>query len=194
MYRRFNSTNNRLNRTGFISSLAAFTFLPKMVFAANPLTIVCVSCDDTDLAEHAEDQLSGALVDRGVKVADPSAIQTRYHEEGRAAVAAIWGDGWGVAAMEWSSVSWVETVYNARRLFAAKLILSDFSEPYGQYEVHKIKTRLSYKCFDVSSHQIIAAGSSKGEAVGEDVSDITDDALNDAIKNIASNAAYRMKA
>jgi hypothetical protein len=176
-----------------MGSLASFTLLPQMAWALNPLTIVCVSCDDSDLAEHAEDQLSGALVDHGVRVADPSAIQTRYHEEGRAAVAAIWGDNWGVAAMEWSSVSWVETIYNARRLFAAKLVVSDFSEPYGQYEVHKIKTRLSYKCFDVSSHRMIAAGSSKGSAIGEDVSDITDDALNDAIKNIASNAAYRMK-
>jgi hypothetical protein len=173
--------------------LACSAFLPSTLFAATPSTIVCVTCEDDSLAKQAEDEISEALINQGIRVADPSAIDEKYHEEGRGALAAAWGDGWGVAAMQWSSVSWVETIYHARRLFAAQLIVTDSELPYGEFTVHKVKTRLSYKCFDVVTHQMIAAGSYKAEARGEDASDATDNALGETVRNLASGSVYRLR-
>jgi hypothetical protein len=171
---------------GALASVA----VPVSASAASPLTIVCVACStgDAELSEQAEDQFSGALINEGVSVADPSAISERYHQEGRAAIVSFWG---GVA-MAWQSVSWVERVYHARRLFAAQLVVTHSSLPYGDFEVHQIKTRLSYKCYDVVTHEMIAAGSIAGKSRGEDVSDVTDAALAAAIKTLAPAAGRRL--
>jgi hypothetical protein len=95
--------------------------------------------------------------------------------------------------MRWSAVAWVETIYHARRLFAAQLTVSDSTSAYGEFTVHRIKTRLSYKCFDVLTHQIIAAGSSKAEARGENVSDVTDEALGETVRELSRGSIYRLK-
>lgn len=191
MRRRLGPTSARVNRSIFVAGVASIALSPTTVLAAGPLTIVCVTCNngDSELSEHAEDQLSGALLDRGVSVADPSAIQERYRQEGRAAIVAFWGG----ALMAWESVSWVERIYHARRLLAARLEVTDSSLPYGQFEVHQIKTRLSYKCFDVVTHRMIAAGSASGKSRGEDVSDSTDEALESSVKSLVATAAYRLR-
>ena len=190
MYRRSDSAAHGVNRASFIAGAAASLVLPLCAAAASPLTIVCVTCsnDDAELSEQAEDQFSGALINEGVSVADPSAISERYHVQGRAAIVAFWGG----AVMAWESVSWVERVYHARRLFAAQLVVTDSSLPYGDFQVHQIKTRLSYKCYDVVTHEMIAAGSIAGKSRGEDVSDVTDDALAAAIRTLAPAAGRRL--
>jgi hypothetical protein len=190
VHRRLGSTAYGVNRAAFIVGALASIGVPQVVSAASPLTIVCVTCTngDPDLSEQAEDQFSGALINEGVSVADPSAISARYHEEGRAAIVSFWGG----AAMAWQSVSWVDRVYHARRLFAAQLAVTDSSLPYGEFTIHQIKTRLSYKCYDVVTHEMIAAGSVIGKSRGEDVSDVTDDALAEAIKVLAPAAGRRL--
>ncbi len=179
-----------MNRNAFIAGALASISQVGIALGASPLTIVCVTCSngDAELSEQAEDQFSGALINEGVSVADPSAISARYHEEGRAAIVSFWGG----AAMAWQSVSWVERVYHARRLFAAQLVVTESSQPYGEFQVHQIKTRLSYKCYDVVTHQMIAAGSVAGKSRGEDVSDVTDEALAAAIKSLAPSAGRRL--
>jgi hypothetical protein len=191
MHRRFDSAANNVSRGIFILGALSGIALPKGASAASPLTIVCVTCSngDGDLSEQAEDQFSGALINEGVSVADPTAISAQYHEEGRAAIVSFWGG----AAMAWQRVSWVERVYHARRLFAAQLVVKDSSLPYGEFQVHQVKTRLSYKCFDVVTHEMIAAGSVAGRSRGEDVSDATDEALAAAIKTLAPGAGRSLK-
>lgn len=178
-------------RRGFLAGVTAALLLPLGAFAASPLTIVCVTCSNGDnaLAEQAEDKISAALLDRGVSVADPSAIEARYREQGRVAVARFWGGG----AMAWESVSWVERTYHARRLFAAQLVITDTSLPYGEFQVHQIKARLSYKCFDVSTHEMIVAGSNSAKVRGEDVSDTTDEAIESSVKTLAASSVSRLK-
>ncbi|MBD5653885.1 MAG: hypothetical protein IAI50_01740 [Candidatus Eremiobacteraeota bacterium] len=180
-----------MKRALFVAGAVAGAFLPLGVLAASPLTIVCATCSngDGDVAEQAEDKISGALIDRGVTVADPSAIQERYREQGRAAIARVWGG----MAMAWESVSWVERTYHGRRLLAVQVVVTDSSLPYGEFTVHQIKTRLSYKCFDVTTHQMIAAGSNSAKSRGEDVTDVTDQALESAVRTLAASAANRMK-
>jgi hypothetical protein len=179
-----------VNRAGFVAGCASLLAIPTGLSASGPLTIVCATCSngDVDLAEQAEDQLSGALLDRGVRVADPTAIEERYRERGRAAIVAFWGG----AAMAWESVSWVERVYHARRLFAVQVVVTDNVLPYGAFQVHQIKVRLSYKCYDVETHELVAAGSKSGQARGEDASDATDEALGSAVKELVASAAFRL--
>jgi len=185
-----------MNRALFCAGAVAAAATPARTFAASPLTIVCATCTNGDdaLAVQLEDQLAEALIDRGVRVADPSAIAARYHEAGRAAIGAAWGEGFGAAAFSWASVSWIESVYHARRLFAAQLEVRDASLPYGEFKVHDVTTRLSYRCYDVVTHQTLAAGSVSASARGEDAADCTDDAVASAIKSLAPTAATRLNA
>lgn len=190
MHRRLSSATHGLSRNSFLAGAFASIVLPQAASAVLPLTIVCVTCSngDSGLSEQAEDQFSGALIDEGVHVADPSAISATYHEEGRAAIVAFWGG----AVMAWQKVAWVDRVYHARRLFAAQLVVTDSALPYGNFQVHQIKTRLSYKCYDVVTHEMIAAGSVAAKSRGEDASEVTDEALGAAIKTLAPVAGRRL--
>ena len=94
--------------------------------------------------------------------------------------------------MAWESVSWVERVYHARRLFAAQVVVTDSTLPYGAFQVHQTRVRLSYKCYDVETHELVAAGSKNARAQGEDVTDAIDEALASAIKESVASAASRL--
>jgi hypothetical protein len=178
-----------MNRATFGGTLmGAVASLGLLAKAATPTTIVAVSCNVDELETDAEDFLAGALNERHVNTVDPSAIDITYHERARLQAARYFDS----LSVDYSSIAWVTTTYHAERLFVVAATLSVSSLPYGEFTVYGTRARCSYRCFDVVSKRIVAAGSSLGTARSEDADGAQETALHLGLLSVAREAARRL--
>jgi hypothetical protein len=168
-----------------IGAVASMGLLAK---AATPTTIVAVTCNVEELENDAEDFLAGALNERSVNTVDPSAIDIVYHERARLE-AVRYVDS---LSIDYSSIAWVTATYHAERLLMVAATLSASSLPYGEFTVYGVRARCSYRCFDVVSKRIVAAGSSLGTARSEDADGAQETALHLGLLSVARGAARRL--
>lgn len=175
-----------MNRRAALVMAGAFVAHP--VAAASASTIVAVACNDPELSEDAEDFLAGALSDRHVTTFDPSAIDVTYHEQARLQVSRFLNS----ASVDYSALSWVTVRYHAQRLMAVNVRFTANALPYGAFTVYNVRARCSYRCFNVLSKTIVAAGSGLGTGRAEDVTQAQEDAMHAGLLEIARVSAARL--
>jgi hypothetical protein len=174
-----------VNRLAFAGGAVVAGVLAGRPALAQPTTIVAVTCNVSTLEDDAEDFLAGALTDRGIATLDPSAIDVTYHERARLDAARFLDS----VSVDYAALVWVTAVYHAERLLVASAVVNGSSLPYEGFTVYNARARCSYRCFDVVSKRIVAAGSALGTSRSEDVDEAGEDALHQGLLAIAKEAA-----
>ncbi|HTV74483.1 MAG TPA: hypothetical protein VME66_12375 [Candidatus Acidoferrales bacterium] len=179
-----------MNRLAFAGGLVVAGVLTGRAALAHPTTIVAVACNVSTLEDDAEDFLAGALTERDVATLDPSAIDVTYHEQARLDAARLLDDS---VSVDYASLVWVTAVYHAERLLVANALVNGSSLPYEGFTVYNARARCSYRCFDVVSKRIVAAGSTLGTSRSEDADEAGEDAMHDGLSAIAKEAAPALR-
>lgn len=175
-----------MRRAPFVAGLSV-ALVPRLVAASTPI-VVAVSAP-RELSDEAESSLAAALIARGVRVIDPSAIEARLRVRARASARRIAGG----AEVEWEAVAWIEQIIHARRALFVNIAGPDSVLPYGEFSVHRVRAHGSYRAFDTATRRMLAAGTAVGDERGEDADEVTRRAVEDAIGDIARNAASTLR-
>jgi hypothetical protein len=177
-----------MRRTAFVATTLAAA-LPLPAFATAPTTVLLVSADDSDLDEPSTDFLADALRGRGVAVVDPSSVRVTVHERIRL-VALAFGPGIAGAA---ERESWIEETFGSSRAMFVRIRLDETSAPYGDFEVTSVRVVASYRCMDVGSGTVVAAGSFRATQRGEDAAAARERAINESLLQLARSSAPRLR-
>jgi len=173
-----------MKRSSLLLLTSAFVFAAPAL-ARGKDTVILLSTSDPDQDEECTNFLAEALRSRGVSVVDPSSVHLTYHQKSQIAGIAVGP----VAALEAQSVSWISRSYHSSRALFANISFHDVELPYGDFQVHTITARCSFRCMNVSDYTIVKAGSFREERRGEDELSVASEAANAAMLSMARSAA-----